>query len=127
MPVEAELEAVYRGKHPGWIVGFNQHRGLHILIEDGSVLTFFRDEVKKITPIKAPFPYKENSAVMSIRTEQSQQWAENLPELALGENEIQFNFGRTRKQVESAQKEIGKPERSKPRQKTAASHWLGIQ
>lgn len=125
MPVGVELEAIYRGKHPGWIVGFNQHKGLHILIEDGSVLTFFRDEIKKITPIKVPFPYKENPAVMSIKTEQPQLFNPDLlPELAPGENEIQFDFGRTKKQVEAAEQAPKGGMHDDKKAKSAATHWL---
>lgn len=129
MPVGAELEAADGKIYIGYLVGFNSHKGLHILIEDGSVIKFFKDQIKKIVPKSAGFPYKENSAVMSIRTEQSQQWNPDLlPELAAGEaNELTFDSGPTKQALDQAEKEIHKPTRSKPRQKTAQSHWLGMQ
>lgn len=129
MPVGAELEAADGKIYIGYLVGYNQQKGLHILVKSGAVLKFFKDEVKKIIPKSPGFTYFENHNVMSIRTEQSQQWNPDiLPELAPGESkELQFDSGPTKKQLKDYEKEIKKPTKNPPRQKTAASHWIGME
>lgn len=131
LPISTELKAMDGKTLPNYLVGYNQHRGVHILLKDGSVKTFFRDEIKEIKPINNPgFPYKENSGVMAIRTEQSQQWNPDLlPKFIFGVSK-EYSFsgtGPTKQSLENYEKEIKKPTRSKPRQRDASSHWVGMQ
>ena len=124
MPIFAEV-SVTTGEHDSWIIGYDQHKGLWILLEDGTIKTFYRDEILKIISKIPGFPCK-GSQIMRIRASQSQQWAEELPAFGSIGQELQFNLGPSKKQLEEAEKEIHKPTRSKSRQKTAASHWIGM-
>lgn len=128
MPIESELEPTAGKTNSGYLVGFDQHRGLHILLKDGSVKTFFKDQIKKIISKPTGFPYFENAAVMAIRSSQSQQWNPDLlPEIKTFGQELKFDSGPTKKQLDQLEKDIKKPTKNPPKQKTAQSHWLGMQ
>lgn len=126
MPVGSEVETTASKTHVCWIIGFNQQKGLHILLEDGSIQTFYKDQIKRITSRNPGFPCK-GQQIMRIKAEQSQQWGQDLPVFdALGQ-EIKFDSGPTKQALDQAEKEIHKPTKNPPRQKTAASHWIGMQ
>jgi len=131
MQIAAQLESTASKTYLGYLVGYNQHRGVHILLKDGTVKTFYRDQIEELKPINNPgFPYKENPRVMAIRTEQSQQWNPDLlPKFIFGvSKEYQFSgTGPTKQALDQAEEEIRKPTKVPKRQKTAASHWIGMQ
>lgn len=125
MPIAAEIEA--DKKYVGYLIGFNQQKGLWILLKEGNIKTFFRDEIKEIKPINNPgFAYKESPRVMSIRAMQSQQWNPDLlPKFELGKSqEFQFSgVGPTKKHLNDLEKQPkGGMHASKG--PSADTHWL---
>ncbi len=127
MPIATQLGSMAGETYLCFLIGYDQQKGLWILLEDGSVKTFYRDEIKEIKPISSPFKYKESHRVMRIRTMQSQQWNPDLlPKFELGKSqEFQFSgVGPTKAALERAERTPKGGMRDVRKAKSAETHWV---